>query len=107
MAQGLQVVPPALLLAQVSIDGHVTGGTRQTLVLPAKTQDMRNMYASDESKILPSRQVLKTFSSLVPDCLLSCHDIIVGFMSRHVIAIKRFYGPLCQHCQLDSKCSII
>jgi hypothetical protein len=29
----LQIVPPALLLAQVGVDGHVPGGARQAFVL--------------------------------------------------------------------------
>ena len=34
MSEGLEVVPPGLLLAEVRVDAHVAGGPRQALVLP-------------------------------------------------------------------------
>ena len=36
MTQGFEVVPPGLLLPQVRVDAHVTGGARQALVLPVR-----------------------------------------------------------------------
>ena len=34
VSEGLEVVPPGLLLAEVRVDAHVAGGPRQALVLP-------------------------------------------------------------------------
>ena len=36
MSQGLEVVPPRLLLPQVGVDAHVAGRPREALVLPVR-----------------------------------------------------------------------
>ena len=40
VAQGLEVIPPGLFLAQVSVDAHVASRASQALVLPEISQKM-------------------------------------------------------------------